>query len=106
MVRAISNELALSIWEQAYNLRPAGKGVALLGLAVPDRTLEELRRFSIGRRDAALLELRARLFGQPINCVTSCPACNEQVELNFCVDDIRIANAGDATSDFVVASEG
>jgi hypothetical protein len=92
-----SCELLLATWEQAYGLSPAARGVALLGLALPRRQVEELRAMSLGQRDAALLDLRARLFGPRLQSVASCPACGDKVELDFLVDDMRIAEAGAPT---------
>jgi hypothetical protein len=89
MVRAATNEMILTVWELAYGLGLAAKGLALLGLALPQRPLSELNGLSIGRRNAELLSLRAQLFGQELRSVTSCPQCDEKVELEFRVDDIR-----------------
>ena len=42
----------------------------------------------VGRRDASLLAMRAALFGDELTGVTSCPACGEELELSFGVDEV------------------
>jgi hypothetical protein len=85
------------MWEQAYGLSPAARGMALLGLVLPQRPVDELRAMSLGQRDAALLDLRAKLFGHQLQSVAPCPACGDKVELEFLVDDVRIAETGTST---------
>jgi hypothetical protein len=97
--------MILNVWEQAYGLGLAAKGLALLVLALPQQPLSELNRLSIGRRDAELLSLRARLFGQDLCSVTSCPKCDETIELQFRVDDIRCGQPGHADQNITVQLE-
>jgi len=49
----------------------------------------------IGRRDARLLELRRRLFGESISALARCPSCGVTVEVGFQVSDMVIPPAGD-----------
>jgi hypothetical protein len=93
MVRAVPSEALLQTWEQAYGLDPAAKGVALLGLAMPQRSFAELLRMTLGQRDGALLTLRRELFGEDLTSVAACPACGDHMELSFRVDDIRVPPA-------------
>jgi hypothetical protein len=90
MVRAITTAAILSAWETAYGLGAAARGVVLLGLAMSHEPVERLLQFSIGQRDAALLNLRGRLFGQQLNALVACPACSEKVELNFRAEDVLV----------------
>jgi hypothetical protein len=85
----------ISVWEQAYGLGLAAKGLTLLQLSMPQRPLEELRAMTVGERDGALLSLRQQLFGQQIKSVVDCSQCRERTELDFRVDDIRTAPRGD-----------
>jgi hypothetical protein len=89
MLHIATNELILSTWEHAYGLGPAGKGLTLLALALPNLSLNELKELTVGRRDAELLSLRSELFGQELVSIATCPACDERIEIHFNVDDIR-----------------
>ena len=69
----------------------AGKGIGLLSLALPGRTLDQLRELTLSQRDQLLLELRGRLFGQRITSIAACPTCGAKAELEFEVDAVRQA---------------
>jgi hypothetical protein len=85
----ISATSLLQVWERGQLQAPVEKALTLLAAAYPDATREELAMLSIGRRDASLLTLREQLFGSQLSSLTDCPACGEQLELNFNVADIR-----------------
>ncbi len=90
MVRSITNAAVLSAWESAYSLGNAARGLVLLGLAVPDKSVEHLLQYSIGQRDAALMQLRGKLFGSQLQALVSCPKCSERIELSSRVDDLIV----------------
>jgi hypothetical protein len=60
--------------------------LAALGRDVP---LAEAMRWSIARRDLALFDLRAQVFGESLDAVTQCPKCSEQLEMQFTLSQIR-----------------
>jgi len=69
------------MWERGEGQRPSRRALALLSGMSPDE--------SIGRRDAALLDLRERLFGERFTAVTLCPSCEEELELSFSANEVR-----------------
>lgn len=73
----------LEVWEQALELEPAGRALALLCAAVPAVDPLDLAAWPLGRRDAALLDFRAELFGPDLAALAQCPGCGEEVELSF-----------------------
>jgi hypothetical protein len=79
----------LCIWERGAQQSAVNRGLLLLTAAFPDRAREQLARMTMGERDSALLTLRERLFGSRVECLTSCAACGETIEVEFAVDDIR-----------------
>ena len=105
MTTRISATSLLQVWERGQLQAPVEKALTLLAAAYPDATREELAMLSIGRRDASLLSLRERLFGSQLSSLTDCPACGEQLELNFNVADIR-ATAPAAGSSLSVDESG
>jgi hypothetical protein len=78
----------LEVWERAFAQPLAVKAFALLALARPEASLEELASWTIGQRDRALLELRHGLFGAHLDAVATCPACAQQLELGFATQDV------------------
>lgn len=88
----ISAAKLLQVWERGQLQAPVDKALTLLAAAYPDATRESLAALSIGQRDTGLLSLREQLFGAQLSSLTDCPACGEQLELNFNVADIRASS--------------
>ncbi|MFI2346428.1 hypothetical protein ACH492_05085 [Streptomyces sp. NPDC019443] len=66
-----------------------GRALALLAAAEEHAaTDDELAALSIGRRDALLLALRTRLFGDRMVALATCASCGESLELDFSGTDI------------------
>jgi hypothetical protein len=57
-------------------------------------SLEQWKALPIGQRDLHLLALREALFGQRLNCLTSCPSCSERLELTFDIAQLRAVPLG------------
>ncbi len=87
--RTLTQSELLSIWERGEGQRTSRRTLALLEGAAPDSDAAELAALPIGRRDAALLDLREQLFGSAFAGVTSCPACGEEIELSFEAREVR-----------------
>ncbi len=95
-MRDLSAADLLAAWEQGVDLDVDQRTLILLAAALPDAQLGALAQLPIGRRDAAILTLRERVFGSHLVSRATCPACGEQLELNFTVGDIQVsANEAD-----------
>lgn len=82
----------LDCWERLDGCGPLDRAVGLLGAfraAPPD----EIEDWPVGRRDAATLAVRARLFGETIRATVPCPACATVAELAFAAGDVAAADA-------------
>lgn len=88
-MRALSAQELLNAWEQGLG-RPAHEQALRLLTACSGETAETLSCLSIGRRDRALLELRASVFGPRLTSLASCPACGERMEMEMEVDDLLV----------------
>jgi len=109
-MNALTNAEILEVWERGWQALPAQRAVLLLATASPEIEPDEIAGYSIGRRDALLLELRASLFGRKIVSLTECPQCGAGVELEFNVDDFSAPSlpaecGGDFTVVVAVFSE-
>lgn len=81
----------LEIWERVQ-LRPLpARMLSLLGAAMPESDEVELGALPIGRRNAALLELRDRFFGPGLALVAPCPSCGSDLEFEVAIPNIRVA---------------
>lgn len=79
----------LAVWEQGLNRTPARWALAVLAAADPETPATALGQLPVGARDSRLLALREWLFGSRLVGLAACPACVEQLELDFHADDIR-----------------
>ena len=97
-MRALASREAVRVWERGLRQDATGRALTLLEAAMPGRTREELARYSIGRRDRCLLELRQRTFPGELNAYAECPRCAAPLEYTLAADDLRAADtAPDST---------
>jgi hypothetical protein len=92
----------LAAWEAGAHASPVGRALAVAGQARPSEHVDE---WSIGRRDALLLDVYAAVFGSVVELVTDCPACEEALELSLAVDDVR-TGCGDAAAEHSLTTGG
>ncbi len=106
MDRAPTASELLDAWEHGRFQPPVARARLLLALAVPAASPEDLDRFGIGRRDQELLDFRERVFGPRMAGVAQCPACAQEVELDFPVTDVRARAAIDAVEPQTLRFDG
>lgn len=85
----LSSAHLLNLWERGRNRHPVDRALLALGAAFPEQSFDELADLPVGRRDAALLELRCETFGPRVEGYTDCPGCGAQLE--FEVDGASLA---------------
>jgi hypothetical protein len=86
-MRQVNARQLLDGWE-AVRARPMPARGASLAAALDDRPVGEVMRWSVTRRDRTLFELRAQLFGDALDAVTSCPACAQRLEMRLTLSEI------------------
>lgn len=84
-----ANEL-LNIWERGHGSSWARRGLLLLTAAYAETDEQALARWSIGRRDASLLDLWEKTFGPRLQSVVACPGCTARLEFDVTVANIRV----------------
>jgi hypothetical protein len=82
-MRSLSAHEGLRLLELDQALSPVDKAMALLGLACPEMTRNELLGLPIGKRDALLLTLREATFGSTLTARADCPQCAETLEFRL-----------------------
>ena len=85
----ISAEGLIRIWESGLGRHSIDQALSALTISFPGEPWQELATLPIGRRDARLLNLHERLFGPRLACRTDCPGCDEPLEFEVEIDDIR-----------------
>ncbi|MDY7092001.1 MAG: hypothetical protein SX243_03430 [Acidobacteriota bacterium] len=108
MLEAISNAQLLDLWEAsgggsgAPGAGGARRSLALLRAAHPENTSEELAALPLGECHQRLLQLRARLFGDRLESVSSCPECGEELEMGLSVTEL-LASAAETSEEATAA---
>jgi hypothetical protein len=85
-MRALTAADIIRVWEVGHGQDPADRALTILASACPGRSADELRRLSLGRRNAQLLELRQRLLGAELSAFSECPGCAARLEFSVPVD--------------------
>jgi len=88
-MQTVSASQLIGVWEQSLLQQPVDRALTFLAAACPGIPLDVLAGFSVGRRDACLLGLRERTFGQQIAGLVNCQSCGETLQLNFTTADLR-----------------
>lgn len=86
-MRAPAEARLLDAWDGAVSAGPTGRALALLAAA--GIAPEDARGWSIGRRDAAILELRRAVFGDAMEGVADCPHCGSRLEARLSATALR-----------------
>ena len=82
----------LNVWERGRSQSPVDRALSLLQVATRESPREALAQFGVGRRDAELLKLREKIFGTRMTGQADCPACGQQMEMNFTVAEVQAAS--------------
>jgi hypothetical protein len=94
-MRALSATELLHVWEEVGPGHTAERALHLLSVASADPDYARLSALTIGQRDAQLLRLRQRTFGNTLQAQTVCPQCGERLEFTVLATDL-LAPCADA----------
>jgi hypothetical protein len=81
-MHSLTDHEVLTCWEEGLHEKQVRRMLRLLAAAMPEVPYPDLAAMSIGERDGHLFCLRRMMFGQQLDCVSSCPSCNERVEFS------------------------
>jgi hypothetical protein len=96
-VTLAADHTLLAAWAAGQAAGRVRRPVALLAHSL-DADAEQIARWPLGRRDAALLDLLTETFGGVIEATAACHGCGEDMEVAFAVDAVRtVAGASEPT---------
>jgi len=87
-MRGLEAPELVELHERGRSLPPVRRAVLLLQTALPAASAEGVVDLPVGRRDARILELRARTLGPVLQSETRCPRCDERLELDLRSDEL------------------
>jgi|SRR5262245_25718378 len=73
----------IACWEIGRRRHPLDRALVLFAAAEPGTDPETLADRTLGERNAALLGLRQRLFGDQLQSCVECPKCHERLEFKL-----------------------
>jgi hypothetical protein len=89
-MRGLTSTEALWIWERGRQVTPGRRVLEALAVVDGGETVQSLARLTVGERDARLLELHERTFGEQLPILAKCPACAQELQAELESDDVRI----------------
>ena len=96
-VQALSASAMLELWEQGAGRDPLDQALLFLRHACPTQSFDALCEWTIGQRDACVLELRQQTLGDRIEAYAECPACRNGLEFELsCTALLASASDSDA----------
>ena len=88
-MRPLSPHEILKVWEVGLSQSPRDRALTFLAAVIPDKAEDQLANLTIAGRDALLLDLRERMFGQTLTGFAECPRCTERLEFVMTTAEIR-----------------
>ena len=105
MLLRLDDSALLDVSERASGVARPWRELIVLAAAC-GTPVADLATLPIGQRDRLLLELRARTFGDRLDCEASCPACGAHLELALSAAELCEPAAPAPATDFDVLVDG
>src|SRR5260370_14848861 len=90
-MHTLSAQEILRIWEIGSGQHPVDRALTILAAAFQEAPRDALACLSLGQRDSRLLDVRKLTFGTHLASFNECMKCQERLEFEFDVDDIRVS---------------
>jgi hypothetical protein len=94
---ALTEAALLPLWEEGERAGELGREALLLAAAAPKLAGDDPAELTFGQRNAALLALHARAFGERLDGFVCCPACGEALEVSLGEAEVRALLAAEPT---------
>ena len=105
-MRALASTELLAVWEWGEDRHTIDRSLALLAVALPERSWGELAALPVGRRNGLLLELRRQSFGPVLAAHLSCSACGEPLEFELELKDLLECAGENESTEVEVSAKG
>ncbi len=105
-MRGLSASTLLTAWDEGRIRHPVDRALLLFALAMPEAAPDTLADVPLGRRNAALLELRRATFGNRLRAYRDCPACGDRLELDLDAAELLAAAPTPSEADAPIPVDG
>jgi len=85
----------LNLRESGQHRSSVERALLVLSAAYPEMTRQQLAALSVGERDASLLAIRECTFGSVLDVFTTCPSCQQELELSLTTTKLRFSAPDD-----------
>jgi hypothetical protein len=99
-MRSLSNLGLLEVWERGAVLHPLDRALLALAMSMPGEDSSALAAWPLGKRNAALSQLRRACFGETLTGWIACPQCGERLEFSLDAEKLY-SNSQDVVEQFV-----
>jgi T4 bacteriophage base plate protein len=89
-MRAVSAVELLEVWEVGQSRSPLDRAILLLLMAYPEFSTAMANALPLSQKDVLLLQLREQLFGDQLESIVTCPACNTALEFSLTGHDLGV----------------
>ncbi len=86
----------MQIWETGLSQHPVDRALTILAQAHPRISRDQLALYSIGHRDALLLDIHEQTFGTRLDALDECEVCRTQMEFTLDSRQLRMTCALEA----------
>jgi len=87
-MRALTGQLLLAAWDRGVHRHPVYQGLAMLALALPEVSFEQIAELSLCENNLLLLQLHAISFGPAIEAFATCSQCGAHLEVYLPVAEL------------------
>jgi len=81
-VKPLSAHDIIRIWELGHDIHHIERALLILS-ASSGSTQNKLASLPVGKRDALLLDIRSKIFGDRMNCFATCPECGDKIQFTL-----------------------
>jgi hypothetical protein len=106
MSTALSASQLLGVWETGLTLTPLRRALVLASLLTDEEDARAVSSLPVGERDAQILKVRQKLFGDAMSCLARCPDCGQSVEFALRGSDFLAASRSERPEEIAIAMDG
>ncbi|MDN5940299.1 MAG: hypothetical protein L0H94_00325 [Nitrospira sp.] len=106
MSASFSASQLLGIWETGLTLTPLRRALLLASLLTDEVDARAVSSLPVGERDAQILKVRQKLFGDAMSCLIRCPDCDQSIEFVLRGSDFLSTSRSERPEEIAITMDG